>query len=343
MDAVERRAFMKGAGLGALAFTVGGAEILLTPGEARARNVPFRLLTANEAETLEALGETLVPGARRAGIAHFVDQQISMPAEEALLEARILNVRPPYANFYRAAIGADRTRPASLTMAAGALRSSAAPEQRDFVGRCGRTRSTAGRARPAASSISCCASDAVDVVYGTVDGYAGARHPLHGAHRADREVVTWQRTKKSTSSSSVPARPARSMPRCWRRPARRSCCSSRGRTGRLRPRQLRLLGPADQARRRSVPARGQESVRLRLSGRLGRRRRGAALLRQFPAAAAERLQDQERARPRARLADLLQGRRALSTTRLRTTSACRATPRRRRSGGRRASPIRCRR
>ena len=37
----------------------------------------------------------------------------------------------------------------------------------------------------------------------------------------------------------------------------------------------------------------------------------AALLRQLPAAAAERFQDQERAQPRARLADLLPGRRAL--------------------------------
>src|SRR2546429_2296648 len=103
---VGRRDFMRGAALGALAFTVGGAQVLLTPREARARGVPFRLLQAREAETLEAIGETLVPGARDAGIAHFIDHQISVPAEEALLEARILNVRPPYANFYRAAIGA---------------------------------------------------------------------------------------------------------------------------------------------------------------------------------------------------------------------------------------------
>ena len=67
-------------GLGALAFTVGGADILLTPSEARAQGVPFRLLKANEAETIEALGETLVPGARKAGIAHFIDHQISVPA-----------------------------------------------------------------------------------------------------------------------------------------------------------------------------------------------------------------------------------------------------------------------
>src|SRR5262249_44224161 len=110
MDDVERRAFMKGAGLGALAFTVGGAEVLLTPRQARALGVSLRTLTAEQAATLEAVGETLVPGAKQAGIVNFVDQQISIPAEEALLEARILNVRPPYANFYRAALGAiDRS------------------------------------------------------------------------------------------------------------------------------------------------------------------------------------------------------------------------------------------
>ena len=50
---------------------------------------------------------------------------------------------------------------------------------------------------------------------------------------------------------------------------------------------------------------GKNPFRLRLPGRLGRRRRGAALFRQFPATAAERLPDQERAQPGARLADFL--------------------------------------
>src|SRR5436309_13876762 len=106
MHDIERRALIKGAAMGALAFTVGGGEVLLTPRAARSQGVPLRTLTAAHAATLDALGETLVPGARQAGISHFVDQQISIPAEEALLEARILNVRPPYANFYRAALGA---------------------------------------------------------------------------------------------------------------------------------------------------------------------------------------------------------------------------------------------
>src|SRR3989475_12979229 len=128
---INRRDFMGGAAVGALAFTVGGAKVLLTAREARAQGVTFRLLNANEAETLESLGETLVPGARAAGVAHFIDQQLSVPAEEALLEARILNVRPPYANFYRAAIGAiDRVSEALEGRRFAQLNT---PSQREFV------------------------------------------------------------------------------------------------------------------------------------------------------------------------------------------------------------------
>src|SRR5258707_11169886 len=100
MNDMERRVFMKGASMGMLSFAVGGVEILMTPGEARARAVPFRMLKAEEAETLEALGETLLPGAREAGVAHFIDQQGSVTPGEALREARIVNVKPPYIKFY---------------------------------------------------------------------------------------------------------------------------------------------------------------------------------------------------------------------------------------------------
>ena len=169
MTTLQRRAFVKGAALGALAFTVGGAEVLLTPGEARSRGVPFRLLKANEAETIEALGDTLVPGARQAGIAHFVDQQLSVPAEEALLEARIMNVRPPYANFYRAAIGAvDRASQAQHGRRFAQL---STVEQRDFVSLM-RQNKIDGWQGPAGGFVYfILRSDAVDVVYGTVEGY----------------------------------------------------------------------------------------------------------------------------------------------------------------------------
>jgi hypothetical protein len=166
---VDRRQFIRGAALGALAFTVGGAQVLLTPREARAQGVPYRLLQAREAETLEALGETLVPGARAAGIAHFIDHQISVPPEEALLEARILNVRPPYANFYRAAIGAlDKATAAQADQRFAWL---PAPAQRELVNVMRQGKLQGWQGPPQGFVYFVLRSDAVDVVYGTVEGY----------------------------------------------------------------------------------------------------------------------------------------------------------------------------
>jgi hypothetical protein len=169
MDAMERRVFLKGAGMGVLAFTVGGANVLMTPGQARAQGVPFRLLKAHEAETIEALGETLVPGAQRAGIAHFVDQQVSVSPGEALLEARQLNVKPPFVNFYRAAIGAiDKAAEARSGRRFAALSTT---EQRDFVDAM-RQNKIDGWQGPAGGFVYLILrSDAVDVVYGTMEGY----------------------------------------------------------------------------------------------------------------------------------------------------------------------------
>src|SRR6266571_3865644 len=162
MHEMKRRDFVNGAILGALAFTVGGAKILLTAREARAQGVPFRLLKADEGETLEA-------GARAAGIAHFVDQQLSVPPEEALLEARILNVKPPFANFYRAAIAAlDRASQAREGRRFAQLNALSQRELVDLM----RQNKLDGWQGPAGPFIYFVTrSDAVDVVYGTVEGY----------------------------------------------------------------------------------------------------------------------------------------------------------------------------
>jgi hypothetical protein len=169
MDDMERRVFLKGAGMGLFAFAVGGADILMTPGEARARAVAFRSFNGEEAETLEALGEALVPGAREAGVAHFVDQQVSVPPGEALLEARIVNVKPPFINFYRAAIGGvDK---ASTARAGKRFVALSASEQHDFIDQL-RQNKIEGWQGPAAGLVYFVVrSDAVDVVYGTMEGY----------------------------------------------------------------------------------------------------------------------------------------------------------------------------
>ncbi len=89
MDEMARRAFIKSASIGALAFSVGGVDMLLTPRQARAQGAVFKVLSPAEVGTLEAVGDTLAIGAREAGIAHFVDQQLTQPAPLALLSVRV--------------------------------------------------------------------------------------------------------------------------------------------------------------------------------------------------------------------------------------------------------------
>jgi hypothetical protein len=176
MSDIARRALIKGAGLSALAFSVGGAEVLLSPRQARAQNVPFRTLNAEQVETIEALGETLVPGAKQAGISHFIDQQLSVPHGEALLEARILNVRPPYVNFYRAALGAiDKASQAKNGDKKFAQLS--ADERHAFVDLMRQNKIDSWQGPPGSFIYLLLRSDAVDVVYGTMEGYAALGIP----------------------------------------------------------------------------------------------------------------------------------------------------------------------
>jgi hypothetical protein len=175
MDDMQRRAFMKGAAIGALAFSVGGAEVMLTPRQAQAQNIPLRTLTPEQAATLGAMGEALVPGAKDAGVVNFVDQQLSIPAEQALLQARILNVRPPFANFYRAALSAidgasDKTRGRKFAQLSP-------DEQRDFVNLMRQNKIDGWQGPPGPFVYAVLRSDAVDVVYATMEGYAALGVP----------------------------------------------------------------------------------------------------------------------------------------------------------------------
>jgi Gluconate 2-dehydrogenase subunit 3 len=169
MANIGRRGFVKGATLSALAFTVGGAEIIMTAAEARARGVPFRLLDAHQGETLEALGETLVPQARESGIAHFIDQQISVPAQECLLQARIFNVRPPFAELYRSAI--TTVDNGSRKVFGRDFAQLQVSDQREFVNLMRQNKVEGWAGRPAAMVYAVLRADAVDVVYGTMEGY----------------------------------------------------------------------------------------------------------------------------------------------------------------------------
>jgi hypothetical protein len=169
VEKIERRVFMKGAAVGALAFTVGGTEVFLTAREARAQDVPFKVLSADERAALEALGDTLLPGAKDTGIAHYVDQQLSVEPGECLLVARSLGVIPPYTGFYRAGLAAlDQA-----CVKAHGVKFAALPtdKRHEFVDQMRQKSPEGWSGPPSPFFYFVTRSDAVDVYYGTVEGF----------------------------------------------------------------------------------------------------------------------------------------------------------------------------
>jgi hypothetical protein len=185
MSAMDRATFAQSVGAFVFAFSVNGAEIVLTPREARAQGASLRTLTPAEARTLDAVGETLVPGAKDAGITNFIDHQISIPPDEALLQLRIMNVAPPFANVYRAAVVAIDA--ASNKMQGRAFAQLAAADQHQFIDAMRQDKIDGWQGPPGSFCYSFLRTDSVDVVYSTMDGFAALGVPYMAHIRPTRK------------------------------------------------------------------------------------------------------------------------------------------------------------
>ncbi len=165
---LTRRNFVKQGGL-TLSFALAGSTVVLTPAQAYAKEIPFVVLTPDEIALLESICEIILPGAKEAGIAHFVDHQLSVDANDSLLVLKYFGFPPPYADFYRPALHAladlSKTqfnkKPGALNKSEGAklitsIRDANPP---DWKG------------PPSPLVYHALRNDAVDVVYGTVEGF----------------------------------------------------------------------------------------------------------------------------------------------------------------------------
>lgn len=163
-DPIRRRLLARAAGV-LLTFSIGGRECLATPSQARERGAQLRFLEPSEARDLEVLGEALVPGSRRAGLTHYIDQQLFGPPAMSLLMCKYVGVRPDQAPaFYRSTLLAVRR---SLARRVGEVDVRARAVAQDLVGG-----SVAGwQGPPARLAGFVLRSDAVDVVYGTRVGF----------------------------------------------------------------------------------------------------------------------------------------------------------------------------
>lgn len=99
---ISRREFIGGMGIGLIAFLAfEGRDGLRSFARAGRAGPSFRVLTAAEADLLEAWGDTLLSGASAAGLARYVDRELAGRPEESQLILRYLDVLPPFVRFYR--------------------------------------------------------------------------------------------------------------------------------------------------------------------------------------------------------------------------------------------------
>src|SRR5436309_1895174 len=89
----SRREFLARATAGGvclLTFSIAGCERKLTPAQAHEMKVPFRTLAPADVKTVEALGEVLLPGSAAAGLAHYLDHQLSADPADSMLMIKYL-------------------------------------------------------------------------------------------------------------------------------------------------------------------------------------------------------------------------------------------------------------
>ncbi len=183
---LDRRTMLAGAaaGLGTFPFLVGGCTENLTPAEARHRGATLQSLTAQEARTLDAFGEVLLPGSPDRGLVHFVDHNLTVPAARNLLIIRNLDVPPPFVDFYRAGLAAleahaqDRTGRSFAELREG--------EAERLVGELAKAPVAGWNGPPSPLFYFAVRSDAVDVFYGTQEGIESLGVPYMAHIAAER-------------------------------------------------------------------------------------------------------------------------------------------------------------
>ena len=165
----SRRVLLKATSAGLLASPVVAAGTLLTPRRAKAQGAAMNVLSPDEVRTLEAFGEAVLPGAAEAGIAHYVDAQLHASADACKLIARYFDLPFPYTGFYAGALAAvDGLSRSGHDTAFAELEVAAA---RELVRSLNAEVPDGWEGPPAGLVYLVLRADAIDVVYGTMEGY----------------------------------------------------------------------------------------------------------------------------------------------------------------------------
>lgn len=157
-------------------FLVNGSWLCMSAAQARVAGFSPQILTDEQCTTLEILADELVPGARDAGIAAFIDSQLTA-GEESLLIAKYLGVpAPQQLGFYQAALDSGTRLLATQDLSAAfAIELISKDEVLNWEG------------APASFFSFVLRADALDVVYGTEHGFEQLGIP-YMAHISPQEA-----------------------------------------------------------------------------------------------------------------------------------------------------------
>lgn len=168
---MDRRDFVKRALSSSsllLAFQLGGTAVMLSPREARAKHVPLRQLSNEDAQLMEHLLDLIVPGALDAGTVHFLDQQLGVEPNDCLLIVKFFELPPPYYGFYQAGFQAIRDH--ARTQFSAAVEDLTAEQKQQLIQYIATPEQVTESGYPIFLFYMCLRSDAVDMVYGTPEG-----------------------------------------------------------------------------------------------------------------------------------------------------------------------------
>jgi Gluconate 2-dehydrogenase subunit 3 len=169
MAALTRRRFNQAIGFGTFAFLLGNERKLLTPAQAFEQRSAFEVLSEAEVGTLEALAEVLLPGSRKSGVAHFVDNQLAADDHDSLLMIRYFAVPKPFRDFYHGGLAALNS--AARAQFNADFASLEPLRQEKLVVDMSREGILDWRGPPQSFFYFLVRNDAIDVVYGTVEGF----------------------------------------------------------------------------------------------------------------------------------------------------------------------------
>lgn len=164
----SRRSFLRNSGLGALSFYVGGKLLHLTPAQAREQELPLQVISLHQAKLLEAFGEVLLPRSTAAGIAWYVDHQLNTAPVGQMLILKYLRVEQPFTAFYAEGLAALDAH-AAATMGKPFLELTT-EQQSEMTGQIAQANPGGWSGPPAPLFYFALRNDALDVVYGTVQG-----------------------------------------------------------------------------------------------------------------------------------------------------------------------------